>query len=201
MTQSQVATLAASVGTVMAVRGSVIDIRFDGALPPTHTLLRAGREDQMAIEVLAQHDARYVRGIALTPTQGLARGMPVHNSGGPLQAPVGKPILAHMFDIFGNTVDREPALTAVQWRSVHSQPPPLVRRSSQSEVFETAIKAIDVLSPLERGGKAGLFGGAGVGNRLVRTDQSHARGSCWHSGVPGYGRRYRGQQLSDMQLS
>jgi F-type H+-transporting ATPase subunit beta len=164
---------AAKVGRVVSVRGSVVDVRFDGALPPIHTLLRAGEGDRVAIEVLAQRDAHHVRGIALTPTQGLARGMPVQDTGGPLQAPVGKPILSRMFDVFGNTIDREPALDDVQWRSVHRPPPPLVRRSTHSEIFETGIKVIDVLTPLERGGKAGLFGGAGVGKTVLLTEMIH----------------------------
>ena len=171
--RAEVKTHAANVGMIVSVRGSVIDIRFDGALPPIHTLLRAGDGNHVAIEVLAQRDERHVRGIALTPTQGLARGMPVQNTGGPLLAPVGKQILSRMFDVFGNTVDREPALENAQWRSVHSQPPPLVRRSTKSEIFETGIKAIDVLTPLERGGKAGLFGGAGVGKTVLLTEMIH----------------------------
>lgn len=101
-------------GVVVAVRGSVVDVRFEGPLLAIHTLLRAGQGGRVAIEVLAQRDARHVRGIALTPTQGLARGMPVEDTGGPLQAPVGKPILSRMFDVFGNTIDREPALADVQ---------------------------------------------------------------------------------------
>ncbi|WP_339538686.1 F0F1 ATP synthase subunit beta [Pseudomonas sp. RA_15y_Pfl2_54] len=164
---------AADIGVVAAIRGSVVDIRFAAALPPIHTLLRAGDAGKIAIEVLAQRDEHHVRGIALTPTQGLARGMPVHDTGGPLQAPVGKQILSRMFDVFGNTIDRQPALYAVQWRSVHQPPPPLVRRSTRSEVFETGIKAIDVLTPLERGGKAGLFGGAGVGKTVLLTEMIH----------------------------
>lgn len=160
-------------GVVVAVRGSVVDMRFDGGLPAIHSLLRAGVGGCVAIEVLAQRDARHVRGIALSPTQGLARGMPVEDTGAPLQAPVGKAILSRMFDVFGNTIDREPALADVSWRSVHRQPPPLVRRSTKSEVFETGIKAIDVLTPLERGGKAGLFGGAGVGKTVLLTEMIH----------------------------
>ncbi|WP_415057085.1 hypothetical protein [Halopseudomonas sp.] len=163
----------ANVGIITSVRGSVIDIRFDTALPPVHTLLRAGDDDRVAIEVLAQRDANHIRGIALTPTQGLARGMPVQDTGGPLQAPVGKQILSRMFDVFGNTVDRGPPLKEVQWRSVHSAPPPLVNRSTHSQIFETGIKAIDVLTPLERGGKAGLFGGAGVGKTVLLTEMIH----------------------------
>jgi F-type H+-transporting ATPase subunit beta len=175
-------TKAPRTGTVVAVRGSVVDIRFDGPLPAIHTLLRAGDGVRVAIEVLAQRDAQHVRGIALTPTQGLARGMAVEDTGGPLKAPVGQAILSRMFDVFGNTIDRGPALAGaesaagtqpVEWRSVHHQPPSLVRRSTKSEVFETGIKVIDVLTPLERGGKAGLFGGAGVGKTVLLTEMIH----------------------------
>jgi F-type H+-transporting ATPase subunit beta len=164
---------ATNAGEIVRVRGSVVDMRFEGVLPAIHTLLRAGDGGRVAIEVLSQRDAQHVRGIALTPTQGLARGMPVQDTGGPLQAPVGKAILTRMLDVFGNTIDGKPALDGVQWRSVHRAPPPLVRRSTQSEVFETGIKAIDVLTPLERGGKAGLFGGAGVGKTVLLTEMIH----------------------------
>src|SRR5476649_1454585 len=123
-------------GVVVSVRGSVVDVRFDEHLPPIHSVLHAGDEGRIVIEVLAQRDARHVRGIALTPTQGLARGMAVLDTGGPLQAPVGRGVLSRMFDVFGNTIDRGKALGATQWRSVHNAPPPLARRSTQSEVFE-----------------------------------------------------------------
>lgn len=162
-------------GVVVAVRGSVVDMRFAAELPPIYSLLRTGPAGQIVIEVLVQRDAQHVRGIALTPTQGLARGMHVENSGGPLNAPVGKTILSRMFDVFGNTIDREPPLSDgdIEWRSVHRAPPPLTERSTQAEIFVTGIKVIDVLSPLERGGKAGLFGGAGVGKTVLLTEMIH----------------------------
>ena len=163
----------ANPGTVVSVRGSVVEVRFAGLLPPIYSVLRAGEGGRIVIEVLAQPDERHVRGIALTPTQGLARGMTVTDTGGPLQAPVGPGILSRMFDVFGNPIDRQPALTDVQWRPVHRAPPPLARRSTKSEVFETGIKAIDVLVPLEKGGKAGLFGGAGVGKTVLLTEMIH----------------------------
>jgi F-type H+-transporting ATPase subunit beta len=163
----------ANLGTVVSVRGSVVDVRFDEHLPPIYSMLRAGADKQIAIEVLAQRDARHVRGIALTPTQGLARGMAVEDTGGPLKAPVGKGILSRMFDVFGNAIDRQAAPTDVQWRTVHRAPPALARRSTKSEIFETGIKVIDVLVPLERGGKAGLFGGAGVGKTVLLTEMIH----------------------------
>jgi len=78
-----------------------------------------------------------------------------------------------MFDVFGHTIDQGEALSEVQWRSVHRAPPPLAQRSTKSEIFETGIKVIDVLVPLERGGKAGLFGGAGVGKTVLLTEMIH----------------------------
>ena len=159
-------------GTVVSVRGSVVDIRFDGHVPPIYTLLHA-KGGEIAIEVLTHLDANCVRGMALSPTQGLARGMTVEDTGGPLKAPVGKGILSRIFDVFGNVIDHQAAPTNVQWRTVHQAPPALAQRSTKSEVFETGIKAIDVLVPLERGGKAGLFGGAGVGKTVLLTEMIH----------------------------
>jgi F-type H+/Na+-transporting ATPase subunit beta len=129
--------------------------------------------DHIIIEVMAQLDPRHVRGIALTPTQGLSRGMRVEDSGLPLQAPVGKNIISRMFDVFGHAIDGAPEPTDVQWRSTYRSPPSLSDRLTQSEIFETGIKAIDVLLPLERGGKAGLFGGAGVGKTVLLTEMIH----------------------------
>jgi len=187
-----------NLGSVASVRGSVVDMRFEHRLPPIYSLLRAGEGGRIVIEVLAQQDAHHVRGIALTPTQGLARGMQVEDTGGPLKAPVGKSILSRMFDVFGNTIDRGAALTDVEWRSVHRAPPPLSRRSTKSEVFETGIKVIDVLVPLERGGKAGLFGGAGVGKTVLLTEMIHNM-IGHHEGVSifcGIGERCReGEEL------
>ena len=162
-----------SQGVVISVRGSVVDIRFVENLPPIYSMLRAGEDGQIIIEVLTQLDVHNVRGIALTPTQGLARGMAVENTGGPLKAPVGKGILSRMFDVFGNTIDHKEELSDVKWRSVHQMPPLLSQRSTKSEILETGIKLIDVLVPLERGGKAGLFGGAGVGKTVLLTEMVH----------------------------
>jgi F-type H+-transporting ATPase subunit beta len=190
-------TSPSNIGVVVSVRGSVVDIRFDAHLPPIYSLLHA-KEGKIAIEVLAQLDAHHVRGIALTPTQGLARGIAMEDTGGPLKAPVGKGILSRMFDVFGNALDREGEVSNVAWRTVHRAPPPLARRSTKSEVFETGIKVIDVLVPLERGGKAGLFGGAGVGKTVLLTEMIHNM-IGHHEGVSlfcGIGERCReGEEL------
>lgn len=174
-----------------------MDIRFNKYLPSIHSLLRTA-EGLIVIEVLAQRDAHVVRGIALTPTQGLARGMLVENSGEPLTAPVGKAIISRMFDVFGNTIDNGPPLSNLQWRSVHRAPPTLAQRSTQSEIFITGLKVIDVLLPLERGGKACLFGGAGAGKTVLLTEMTHDMVGH-HNGVSifcGIGERSReGEEL------
>lgn len=192
-------------GTIVSVHGSVVDIRFDEALPPITTLLRAGKSGEIAIEIMAQLDRHRVRGIALTPTQGLARGMPVEDTGSPLMAPVGREILSRMFDVFGRSIDRKPDPTDLEWRSVHQPPPPLSRRSTRSEIFATGIKVIDVLMPLERGGKTGLFGGAGVGKTVLLTEIIHNMVGQ-HHGVSifcGIGERCReGEELyRDMEAA
>jgi F-type H+-transporting ATPase subunit beta len=132
-----------------------------------------GAGNQVVVEVLAQADGNRIRGIALTPTEGLSRGALVTDSGRPLLAPVGKGTLARMFDVFGNPIDRGGELHEVEWRTIHRAPPPLARRVAKTEIFETGIKVIDILAPLERGGKAGLFGGAGVGKTVLLTEMIH----------------------------
>ena len=160
-------------GRVIAVRGSVIDIRFTEQLPEIFTLLSAGRDQHIIIEVQSLIDTQVVRGIALTPTEGLARGASVQNTGHRLEAPAGINVLSRMFNVFGQPIDHLPVPDGISWRSVHQKPPALSRRSARTEIFETGIKIIDVLAPLERGGKAGLFGGAGVGKTVLLTEVIH----------------------------
>jgi F-type H+-transporting ATPase subunit beta len=160
-------------GTVIAVQGNVLDVRFEAELPPRRQALIAQGPRAVVMEVASHLDARTVRCIALTPTRGLARGAAVADSGGPLQVPVGEPLLGRMLNVFGEVVDGGAPLAGVEWRSIHGPPVPLARRAVRSEVFETGIKVIDLLSPLERGGKAGLFGGAGVGKTVLITEMIH----------------------------
>ncbi|WP_455204047.1 F0F1 ATP synthase subunit beta [Kaarinaea lacus] len=166
------ATQLAHEARVLSVRGSVVDVRFQGALPPLKQQLYAG-DDEVIVEVASHLDANTVRTIALTPTRGLGRGDPVSDSGSMLQVPVGERLLGRMINVFGQTIDGGPKLTGGQWRSIHQSPLPLARRTVTSEIFETGIKIIDLLAPLERGGKAGLFGGAGVGKTVVITELIH----------------------------
>ncbi|WP_165748488.1 F0F1 ATP synthase subunit beta [Cellulophaga sp. Z1A5H] len=180
-------------GKVVAIRGSVVDIWFDKDLPSINTLIHTGPENSIAIEVLAQLDDRRIRGIALTPTQGLARGMIAETDGGQLSVPVGKELMGRMFDVFGNTIDHGEALPELPRKNVHQLPPPLSKRSTKSEIFETGIKAIDVMVPLQHGGNAGLFGGAGVGKTVLLTEMIHNMVG-YHQGISmfcGIGERCR----------
>lgn len=162
-----------NVGTITSVRGSTIDIYFENDLPPIRSMILAGPQKEITIEVQLLLDRHHVRGVALTPTQGLARGMEAESHNKPIQIPVGQATLGHMFDVFGNPSDDYILPDGMEKRSIHRAPPSLLERSTRSEVFETGIKAIDVLVPLERGGKAGLFGGAGVGKTVLLTELIH----------------------------
>ena len=162
-----------NLGKVLSVHGSVVEMYFERNIPAIQNLLRTGRDRTIAVEVLTHVDDHRVRGIAMTPTRGLNRGEFVEDTGGPIQVPVGKATLGRMFNLFGRTIDGQGEVSDAQWRSIHQPPPPLKGRPTTSELFETGIKAIDVLVPLERGGKAGLFGGAGVGKTVLLTELIH----------------------------
>ncbi len=163
-----------SLGHVIGVQGGVVDAAFSGRLPPLQHLLRAGDHGEVLFEVTAHLDESTVRGIALTPTWGLARGEKVEDTGGPLRVPVGPQLIGRAFDLFGEPIDNKPPLpTEVPRRSIHQPPKPLHERMTQTEIFHTGIKIIDLLSPLEKGGNTGLFGGAGVGKTVLITELIH----------------------------
>ncbi len=179
-------------GRVTRVRGSVVDVRFESLPPTLLNLLHAG-EHQVSLEVASHPDTRTARCIALESTRGLMRGDEVVDSGAPIQVPVGRATLGRVFDVFGRAVDRAGEVDATSIRPVHRAPVPMSQRSTSQEVIETGIKAIDLLAPLERGGKAGLFGGAGVGKTVLIMELIHniAEG---HQGVSvfcGIGERTR----------
>ncbi|MGK7911336.1 MAG: F0F1 ATP synthase subunit beta [Synechococcus sp.] len=160
-------------GKVVSFRGSVVDVQFPHRLPKLYSQLRAGDDGAVAIEVVEQIDAKTVRGVALTPVSGLSRGASVTTDDRPLEVPVGQRLLGRVLNVFGETVDRKDPIVGGEWRSIHQAPVPLSQRSTLSEILETGIKAIDLLAPLERGGKAGLFGGAGVGKTVLIAETIH----------------------------
>lgn len=185
-------------GTIISVRSSVVDALFPDRLPALNGVIRTENGKPVVIEVLSHLDTKTVRGISLTSTQGLALGAEITDTGQPLKVPVGKELLGRVFNVFGETIDRGSELSELERRSIHGSPVSLARQTTVSELFVTGIKAIDVLTPLERGGKAGLFGGAGVGKTVLITEMIHNMVGK-HEGVSlfcGIGERSReGEEL------
>ena len=175
-------------GVVEALRGSVVDVRFDPPLPSVRELIRVIDEARVVpLEVHAQLRADAVRAIALGSTSGLRRGARVERTGGPLTVPVGHGVLGRMLDVLGRPLDGGPEIRSER-RAVHRAPPPLAQRATASEMFATGIKVLDFLTPLPRGGRAGMFGGAGVGKTIIIMELVHnvvegEGGVCVFAGV------------------
>lgn len=165
-------------GRVTAIRGGVVDVAFDGPPLPDiddALIVEWDRPEPLVLEVHAHLDERHVRAIALHATAGLARGTSVHGTGGPVTVPVGDAVLGRLLDVTGAFQDRKAPLPAgtPRW-PIHRAPPPLEAQSAASEVFETGIKVIDLLAPIPQGGKAAMFGGAGVGKTVLLMELIHA---------------------------
>lgn len=154
-------------GQVVAIRGGVVDVRFEGDVPAMNELLFANK---LPMEVSSAPSSHTVRCMALGNTQGLGLAAPVERTGAPIQVPVGDAVLGRMLNLFGEPLDERPPLEDAPRRSIHQLPPPLEERVVASEVLETGIKAIDLFAPIQRGGKTGLFGGAGVGKTVLLTE-------------------------------
>jgi F-type H+-transporting ATPase subunit beta len=161
------------VGTVLSVRGGIIDARFLDSLPEVNTLLRTGTDEQIIVEVLLHIDSKTVRGMALTATRGLSRGTPIRSTDEPLKVPVGDAVLGRVFNVLGEPIDGKGPLENPILRSTHPSSVPLSKQVTTSGMLTTGIKAIDLLAPVERGGKAGLFGGAGVGKTVFLMEMIH----------------------------
>ena len=159
--------LDAGTGTIVGVRGSVVDVHFDGPLPPINQMLRSGTGSDVVIEVADLTGPRSLKGLVFSAQHNLALGMPVVDTGGPITVPVGRSTVGRMLNMFGAPIDGKPPLADVEQRSIHQRSVPLSRHVASPGIFETGIKVIDLLCPLERGGKAGLFGGAGVGKTVL----------------------------------
>jgi F-type H+-transporting ATPase subunit beta len=154
-------------GEVVGIRGGVVDVLFPQASPRIQDLLYAGN---LALEVTSLLESGAVRCMALAPVRGLGLGVSVRATGAPIQVPVGDAVLGRMLNVFGEPIDNKPAPATDIRRSIHQPPPALEDRVVHSDILETGIKAIDLLSPIERGGKTGLFCGAGVGKTVLITE-------------------------------
>ncbi len=157
-------------GAVVAIRGGVVDVAFPDVVPNIGARLEVGR---ITLEVASLIGAGAVRCIALGAVRGLGLGEVVTATGRGIEVPVGEAVLGRMLNVFGEPLDGLPAPVTDIRRPIHQPPPPLSERVLRAEVLETGIKAIDLLSPIERGGKTGLFGGAGVGKTVLLSELIH----------------------------
>lgn len=184
-------------GTIIQILSVVIDVQFEGKLPAIYEALTVESKyttsGLLTLEV-EQHlgDGR-VRTIALGPTDGLTRGMEVTATGKPISVPVGKKTLGRIFNVVGEPVDEGPAVGATKTYPIHRNAPPLVQQSTKRELLETGIKVVDLVAPFVKGGKMGLFGGAGLGKTVLIQELIHNVAEV-HGGVSvfaGVGERSR----------
>ena len=171
----------AQFGTVVQVIGPVVDVKFEGgALPEIYTALRITSEGfdletpmSIIVEVEQHIGEDRVRCVAMHPTEGLSRGMKAESLGGPIEVPVGEGTLGRIMNVIGEPVDKMGPIVTEKRYPIHRLPPPLDQQSTKLEMFETGIKVIDLIQPFLKGGKIGLFGGAGVGKTVIIQELIH----------------------------
>ena len=157
-------------GKLTQIIGAVLDIKFpEGGLPEINDAVNVPLEDgkKLVVEVAQHLGDDTVRCIAMGPTDGLKRGMTAEATGGPIRVPVGEATLGRMFNVLGEPIDEKPAPTDVQYDPIHRKAPSFEEQSTATEILETGIKVVDLLCPYQKGGKIGLFGGAGVGKTVL----------------------------------
>jgi F-type H+/Na+-transporting ATPase subunit beta len=161
-------------GRVIAITGPVVDIEFPvGELPQIYNAVRIDRKDKegnetsLVCEVQQHLGNNWVRAVAMTTTDGLARGTSAVDTGGPIMVPVGESTLGRVFDVLGHPIDNKGDVKAETMYPIHRRPPDFEDLTTATEVFETGLKVIDLIAPFARGGKVGVFGGAGVGKTVI----------------------------------
>ena len=182
-------TLNKNEGLITQIIGPVIDVEFQqGELPEIYNALRITCDDGHVViaEVQQMLGSNRVRTVAMSSTDGLKRGMKVENTGEPIKIPVGKPILGRILNVIGEPVDKMGDIQAETYLPIHRESPKLVDQNTNIEILETGIKAIDLIQPYQKGGKIGLFGGAGVGKTVLIMELIHNIASE-HSGVSVFG--------------
>lgn len=165
-------------GKIIQVMGPVVDVEFDGYLPEINeaidVTLADTTKDRLVLEVAAHIGDNRVRTIAMDMTEGLVRGQECTATGGPIKVPVGEAVLGRIFNVIGDPVDEGEAIPAdVERWSIHRSAPTFEEQSTKTEMFETGIKVVDLLAPYSKGGKVGLFGGAGVGKTVIIMELIH----------------------------
>ncbi|HUQ44786.1 MAG TPA: F0F1 ATP synthase subunit beta, partial [Candidatus Limnocylindria bacterium] len=156
-------------GRVIQITGPVVDIEFPaGQLPAIYNAVEIVREGQepLTCEVQQHLGNNWVRSVAMTTTDGLARGGEVRDTGAPISVPVGEVTLGRVFDVLGKPIDNKGPVNAEKTLPIHRSAPAFDQQSTEVEVFETGLKVIDLICPFRKGGKIGIFGGAGVGKTV-----------------------------------
>ena len=183
-----------NIGAIIQIIGSVIDVRFEGDLPLLYNALEVKLgDDTVVLEVMQHTGDNTVRCVSMHPTEGLKRGAEVVDTGAPITVPIGREVLGRMVNILGKPIDNKPEVdTELSW-PIHRNAPTLMEQTAQPELLETGIKAIDLLCPFPKGGKIGLFGGAGVGKTVLIMEliNSIAQEHGGHSIFVGVGERTR----------
>ncbi len=182
-------TLEKNEGIITQIIGPVIDVEFaSGELPEIYNALNITFDDGKVLvaEVQQMLGSNRVRTVAMSSTDGLKRGMKVVNTGEPIKVPVGKPILGRILNVIGQPVDNAGPIETDTYLPIHRESPKLVDQNTDVEILETGIKAIDLIQPYQKGGKIGLFGGAGVGKTVLIMELIHNIASE-HSGVSVFG--------------
>ena len=157
-----------SYGKIVQVMGPVVDVQFDGTLPKIKDALEVNNNSKKAVMEVAQHIGNnVVRCIMLAASEGLYKDMQVEATGGSIKVPIGEKTLGRLFNVVGETIDDLESLDNEEHWSIHRKPPTFEEQSSKVEILETGIKVIDLLTPYQKGGKIGLFGGAGVGKTVL----------------------------------
>jgi ATP synthase F1, beta subunit len=186
----------ANIGKLVQVIGPVIDVKFENELPDIYNALELANEDgtKLVAEVHSHNGNGIVRAVAMSGTDGLKRGLDVVDTGKPIQVPVGRPTLGRIFNVLGETVDEGEALGADVTRNpIHREAPSFDEQGTDTEILETGIKVVDLLAPYLKGGKIGLFGGAGVGKTVLIQEliNNIAKGHGGLSVFAGVGERTR----------
>ncbi|WP_299871519.1 F0F1 ATP synthase subunit beta [uncultured Sulfitobacter sp.] len=160
--------MAKAVGKITQVIGAVVDVQFEGDLPEILNALHTDNQDKTLVLEVAQHlGENTVRAIAMDATEGLVRGAAVSDTGAPIQVPVGKATLGRILNVTGDPVDEKGPVETDEKRAIHGDAPSFAAQSTETEILTTGIKVIDLLAPYTKGGKIGLFGGAGVGKTVL----------------------------------
>lgn len=183
-----------NIGKIVQIIGAVVDVRFDGRVPPLYNAIEVQfHEETVVLEVLQHLGKHRVRCISMHPTDGMTRGMEAVDTGAPITVPVGEEVLGRMVNVLGEPIDNKPAIKARESAPIHRKPPSLSEQSTRPEMLETGIKAVDLLCPFSKGGKIGLFGGAGVGKTVLIMEliDSIAKEHGGYSVFVGVGERTR----------